>query len=190
MPASGIDYSPGGHGLTGIRYHRGAKEQYLAVRFKADYWPVPVTTPPPIRPAAEPGRPTRGPAVGPAAAHLRLRSPLCASPCAGPPRSSLPSSRNCPFIRPQARNDRGRHALLRTTRGCSRLFRTTPRQESDGPAPRSKARPHSSRQAVREPGPSDPLNATAHNRNAYPNPSIRRFSAGISGHGSAGMLVA
>ena len=31
------------------------------------------------------------------------------------------------------------------------------------------------RQAVREPGPSDPLNATAHNRNAYPNSSIRRF---------------
>jgi hypothetical protein len=37
------DYSPGGHGLTGIRCHRGAKEQYLAVRSKAEYWPVPVT---------------------------------------------------------------------------------------------------------------------------------------------------
>ena len=37
------DYSPGGHGLTGIRCHRGAKEQYLAVRSKADYWSVPVT---------------------------------------------------------------------------------------------------------------------------------------------------
>ena len=37
------DYSPGGHGLTGIRCHRGAKDQYLAVRSKADYWPVPVT---------------------------------------------------------------------------------------------------------------------------------------------------
>jgi hypothetical protein len=37
------DYSPGGHGMTGIRCHRGAKEQYLAVRSKADYWPVPVT---------------------------------------------------------------------------------------------------------------------------------------------------
>ena len=37
------DYSPGGHGLTGIRCHRAAKEQYLAVRSKADYWPIPVT---------------------------------------------------------------------------------------------------------------------------------------------------
>jgi hypothetical protein len=37
------DYSPGGHGLTGIRCHRGATEQYLAVRKKADYWGVPVT---------------------------------------------------------------------------------------------------------------------------------------------------
>jgi len=37
------DYSPGGHGLTGMRCHRGSKEQYLAVRSKADYWPVPVT---------------------------------------------------------------------------------------------------------------------------------------------------
>src|SRR5690242_21326736 len=32
------------------------------------------------------------------------------------------------------------------------------------------------RQADQEPGPSDPLNATAHNRNAYPNSSIRRFA--------------
>jgi hypothetical protein len=37
------DYSPGGHGMTGIRCHRGTKEQYLAVRSKADYWPDPVT---------------------------------------------------------------------------------------------------------------------------------------------------
>ncbi len=37
------DYSPGGHGLTGIRCHRGAKDQYLAVRSKLDYWSVPVT---------------------------------------------------------------------------------------------------------------------------------------------------
>jgi Family of unknown function (DUF6304) len=37
------DYSPGGHGLTGIRCHRGAKDQYLAVRSKADYWSVAVT---------------------------------------------------------------------------------------------------------------------------------------------------
>jgi len=36
------DYSPGGHGLTGMACHRGAKEQYLAVRSKADYWSVPV----------------------------------------------------------------------------------------------------------------------------------------------------
>lgn len=37
------DYSPGGHGLMGMSCHRGAKEQYLAVRSKADYWSVPVT---------------------------------------------------------------------------------------------------------------------------------------------------
>lgn len=37
------DYSPGGHGLMGIRCHRDAKDQYLKVRSKADYWPVPVT---------------------------------------------------------------------------------------------------------------------------------------------------
>lgn len=37
------DYSPAGHGLMGMRCHRSAKEQYLAVRSRADYWPVPVT---------------------------------------------------------------------------------------------------------------------------------------------------
>ena len=37
------DYSPGGHSLIGMRCHRDAKEQYLAVRSKADYWSVPVT---------------------------------------------------------------------------------------------------------------------------------------------------
>jgi hypothetical protein len=37
------DYSPGGHGLIGIRCHRDAKEQYLAVRSKVDYWSVPTT---------------------------------------------------------------------------------------------------------------------------------------------------
>jgi hypothetical protein len=37
------DYSPGGHGLTGILCHRDAREQYLAVRSKLDYWKVPVT---------------------------------------------------------------------------------------------------------------------------------------------------
>lgn len=37
------DYSPGGHGLTGIRCHRDAKAQYLSVKGKADYWSVPVT---------------------------------------------------------------------------------------------------------------------------------------------------
>lgn len=37
------DYSPAGHGLMGMACHRGAKQQYLAVRSKADYWSVPVT---------------------------------------------------------------------------------------------------------------------------------------------------
>jgi hypothetical protein len=37
------DYSPDGHGLMGMRCHRDAKEQHLAVRSKADYWSVPVT---------------------------------------------------------------------------------------------------------------------------------------------------
>jgi hypothetical protein len=37
------DYSPAGHGLTGIRCHRGAKQLYLAVRSKPDYWHVPLT---------------------------------------------------------------------------------------------------------------------------------------------------
>jgi hypothetical protein len=37
------DYSPAGHGLMGMRCHRGAKGQYLAVRAKRDYWSVPVT---------------------------------------------------------------------------------------------------------------------------------------------------
>ena len=37
------DYSPAGHGLMGMRCHRDAKGQYLAVRSKADYFHVPVT---------------------------------------------------------------------------------------------------------------------------------------------------
>lgn len=37
------DYSPGGHGLMGMSCHRDAKEQYLAVKSKADYWSVPTT---------------------------------------------------------------------------------------------------------------------------------------------------
>ncbi len=37
------DYSPGGHSLMGMRCHRDAKQQYLAVRSKNDYWSVPVT---------------------------------------------------------------------------------------------------------------------------------------------------
>jgi hypothetical protein len=37
------DYSPTGNGLMGMRCHRGVKEQYLRVKSKADYWPVPVT---------------------------------------------------------------------------------------------------------------------------------------------------
>jgi hypothetical protein len=36
-------YSPDGHALTGMRCHRDAKEQYLAVRSAEDYWHVPVT---------------------------------------------------------------------------------------------------------------------------------------------------
>ena len=36
------DYSPAGHGLMGMRCHRSAKAQYLAVRSKLDYWSVPV----------------------------------------------------------------------------------------------------------------------------------------------------
>jgi hypothetical protein len=37
------DYSPHGHGLVGMRCHRGAKERYLSVRSKFDYFSVPVT---------------------------------------------------------------------------------------------------------------------------------------------------
>lgn len=37
------DYSPYGHGLTGMWCHRDAKDQYLAVRTKDDYFEVPVT---------------------------------------------------------------------------------------------------------------------------------------------------
>jgi hypothetical protein len=37
------DYSPAGHRLMGMRCHRDAKDQYLAVRSKADYFHVPVT---------------------------------------------------------------------------------------------------------------------------------------------------
>ncbi len=37
------DYSPGGHGLMGIRCHRDARDQYLSVRSKTEYWSVPVT---------------------------------------------------------------------------------------------------------------------------------------------------
>jgi hypothetical protein len=37
------DYPPDGHGLTGMRCHRDAKEQYLTVLSAADYWDVPVT---------------------------------------------------------------------------------------------------------------------------------------------------
>jgi hypothetical protein len=37
------DYSPLGSGLTGMYCHRDAKEQYLAVRSKDDYWDVPAT---------------------------------------------------------------------------------------------------------------------------------------------------
>jgi len=37
------DYSPGGHGMVGMDCHRGAKQQYLAVKSKEDYWAVPRT---------------------------------------------------------------------------------------------------------------------------------------------------
>jgi hypothetical protein len=37
------DYSPGGHSGMGMSCHRSAKEQYLAVRSKQDYWSIPVT---------------------------------------------------------------------------------------------------------------------------------------------------
>jgi hypothetical protein len=37
------DDSPYGHGLTGMCCHRGAKDAYLAVRSKHEYWSVPVT---------------------------------------------------------------------------------------------------------------------------------------------------
>jgi hypothetical protein len=37
------DYSPGGHGLTGMSCHRASAERYLAVRSKAEYWGVPIT---------------------------------------------------------------------------------------------------------------------------------------------------
>ncbi len=37
------DYSPGGHGVLGMSCHRDAKDQYLAVKSKGDYWKVPVT---------------------------------------------------------------------------------------------------------------------------------------------------
>ncbi len=37
------DYSPYGHGLTGMSCHRDVKAQYLAVRCKDDYWDVPIT---------------------------------------------------------------------------------------------------------------------------------------------------
>ena len=37
------DYSPSGVELVGMRCHRDAREDYLAVRSKAGYWTVPVT---------------------------------------------------------------------------------------------------------------------------------------------------
>ena len=49
-------------------------------------------TRPPMPPAAAPGRPRRGPAACPAAPPPRRSPPRCATPCAGPRRSSLPSS--------------------------------------------------------------------------------------------------
>lgn len=37
------DYNPGGQDIIGMECHRSVREQYLAVRSKADYWGVPVT---------------------------------------------------------------------------------------------------------------------------------------------------
>ncbi len=37
------DYHPAGQDLMGMRCHRGARAQYLAVTSKAEYWAVPVT---------------------------------------------------------------------------------------------------------------------------------------------------
>jgi len=37
------DYSPAGQDLMGMRCHRTARAQYLAVTSKAEYWDVPVT---------------------------------------------------------------------------------------------------------------------------------------------------
>lgn len=37
------DYSPAGHGLTGMICHRNHRQSYLAVRSKRDYWNVPET---------------------------------------------------------------------------------------------------------------------------------------------------
>ena len=37
------DYSPMGNGFSGMQCHRNAKEHYLSVQSKAEYWSVPVT---------------------------------------------------------------------------------------------------------------------------------------------------
>ena len=41
--AASQGFREGGHGLLGMRCHRNAKQQYLAVRSKPEYWRVPVT---------------------------------------------------------------------------------------------------------------------------------------------------
>ncbi len=142
----------------------------------ATRWPRPAApspprcapaTPPPIRLAAQPAgaAPTRE--MRPAAAHRCPRPPPCAIPCAGPHdhhcRHGTALSRAC--------GPRKRAAGMPCPtgpEGARALFRTTPRQESGEPAPRSLKPDHRGKRAVREPGLSDPLNATVHNRNAYP----------------------
>jgi hypothetical protein len=64
----------------------------------------------------------------------------------------------------------------RTTKGARASF--GPRHGKDLTGRHLVIKPdrNRGRQADQEPGPSDPLNATAHNRNAYPNSSIRRFA--------------
>jgi hypothetical protein len=111
-------------------------------------------TPRPTQPAAAPARPTPALAAGPTAARPLQRPPPYVSPYAGPPRSSLPS----PV--PTGTNDRGRHALLRITAGARASFEPRRGESPTGRHLDLKPGHHRSRQAVKEPGPSDPLNAT------------------------------
>src|ERR1019366_6882234 len=68
---------------------------------------APASQPPTLR-AAQPGPPTRAPAPRPAAPPSRRSPPPCASPCADPRQSSLPSSTAPSSVVPG--KDRGGHA--------------------------------------------------------------------------------